>query len=470
MENVFHKILFFCTIAVMIIFLTQTVTGVVKLEPLHGATVEAEQPKLTFESYVDGSFQDSLEQYLRAHFGFREILVRSYNQYLWNCFHEPNNATIMRGKGNWLFEEVYVRDFYESLMYDYTDNVDEMKKTFETEVLRFWKVQELLKEYNIHIFLVIPPCKSMIYPEYLPKNRTYFRPEGLHAYDYYTRRFDELGINYIDFVPVFKRMKNTVNYPLFTETGSHWSNIASVYAFDTIVKYMESLGGDNLFNLDIGERFPGETRSPDNDAEQLLNLIFPIKSPRNVYAEVRVKEDSTTVKPNFLAVGDSYYFNIAGTVPIWEIFQSYPYWFYNSSIYADDEHTSTLEVDIERELMRPDYIMLIYNPVTMYEFSSYFLPRALLHLCFDRAAIDSLALDLVQSITRHNPTLYKKAQMVAKNTNQRLEDVLYGDALYLLRTDPELYINELKGDTLPTLRNKDLDSIRNNRTFAPPRK
>ena len=466
MRKHFHKILFVSTIAVMAIILMQTVTGIVKLKPLHGAVTETEKPKLTFKSYADGTFQDSLENYCRNHSGFREWLIRAYNQYLWSCFKETSNATVVCGKDGWLFEETHVRDYYESLMYKYADDNDKMRKILETEVQRFKKVQELLEEHNIHLFLVIAPCKDAIYPEYLPKNATYLRPDGLHAYDYYKKRFDETGVNYIDFVSLFRNIKDSVDYPLFPSCGTHWSNIASVYAFDSILRYMEVLGDQNLINLDVGERYQAETRDPDNDLEIILNLAFPIKSRPNIYADVGIRKDSTAVKPNFLIVGDSYYFNIAGSTPIWEIFQKYIYWYYNSTIYGDDEHTSTLEVDYEQELMRPDYIMLIYNPVTLYEFSSYFLPRALLHLCYDQTVIDSAAHKMMKEIKFYGYPDYPEFLKVAQKSNRSIDEVLYDNVIYMFRTDPEHFFGELSGDQLPVSRNKDLTRIRKNSIFA----
>jgi hypothetical protein len=444
----------------MVVFLIQTVTGVFTFKPLNGVDFETEKPKLTLKSYADGSFQENVEQYLREHFGFREPLIRCYNQYLWSCLHKTNNITVARGKEGWLFEEWHVRDFYESMMYKYTDDSVEMAKTFETEVQRLKKVQELLEEYNIHLFVVIPPCKSMVYPEYLPRNFSYLRPAGLHAYDYYKRRFEEIGVNCIDFVPVCRALKDSVDYLLSPKTGTHWTNIASVYAFDSILRYMEVLGNQNLVNLDIGEKYQAETRQPDNDLEMILNLAFPIKSLPNWYVDVKAKEDSTAIKPIFLTVGDSYYFNIIGNNPMNDIFQAYPYWYYNSTIYYDEGNSSTLEIDIEKELMRPDYIMLIYNPCTMYEFGSYFLPRALLHLCYDSTTIDSMALDLVETITLYDKPLYNKTLQRAEESGQSIDKMLYDNALYLLRTEPEKYFKELKGSRMPVSRNRDLKAYR----------
>ncbi len=467
MKDIFYKILFFSTIAVMIIFLVQTVTGVVKLEPLHGAVLEAEKPKPTLATYVDGSFQENTEQYLRDHFGFREWLIRYYNQYLWSCFHETNNATIVRGKDNWLFEELYVRNHYESLMYDYTNDTSEMKKIFEKEALRLKKVQELLKEYDIHLFVVIAPSKDDIYPEYLPPNFSYNRPVGVRAYDYYTKRFDELGVDYVDFVPVFKNLKNTVDYPLFPQTGTHWTSIASVFAFDSILHYMAALGNQNLVDLEIGEKYQAKTRDFDNDLETILNLARPVKTPTNWYVDVKAIKDSSAVKPNLVGVGDSYFWHFIYNIPLLDIFQKSTYWYYNYIIYGDPENTSPLDVDIEQELMKPDYIMLIFNPTTLYKFSCYYLPRALLHLCYDKTVIDSLALDFSETIKLYKPTWYKTALEKAKETHQRVEDVLYEDALYMFRTEPEQYFKELEGSKMPTSRNKDLKAIRNKCIFAP---
>ena len=309
MRKNLHKILFVSTIVVLTLLMVQTYTGLVHVKPLAGVTVETEKPKLTFKNYVDGTFQNDLEKYCREHCGFREWFIRLYNQYRWSCFRETDNTTVVRGKDNWLFEEVYVRDHYESSMYEYTSDTAEMREILETEALRLWKVQELLKEHNIHIFVNITPSKDVIFPEYLPENVSYTRPVGLRAYDFYKKRFDELGIHYIDNVAIFKAIKDTVDYPLFYERGTHWSNIASVYVFDSILRYMEALGGRQLPHLEIGEKYQAKPRDPDKDLENLLNLVFPMKSSPYWYVDVDVKEDSTQVKPFMTVIGDSYHWN-----------------------------------------------------------------------------------------------------------------------------------------------------------------
>lgn len=459
MRKNLYKILFVTVIVGLAFLSIQTFTKFVPVKSLHGATTETAKPELTFKNFMDGSFQDNTEQYLREHSGFREWLIRLYNQYLWTCFKETNNATVMRGKGNWLFEEVYVRDHYESMMYQYADDTAAMRKIFETEVQRLWKVQQLLEEYNIRIFVNITPGKDVICPEFLPKNKTYNRPVGLRAYDFYKKRFDELGINYIDNVAIFKAIKDSVDYPLFYKTGTHWSNIASVYVFDSILRYMENHGNQQLHHLEISEKYQAKPRRPDNDLEELLNLLFPIKSSPYWYADVTIKEDISAVKPYLLTIGDSYFWNIANSIPLQNIFCNYPYWYYNYIVYFDSANTSTLDLDLEKELMRTDYIMLNYGTVSLYEFGSRFLSRALLHLCYDRASIDSAANRLIEDI-KSIPEWYAEFEKDAETSHKSIEQVLYEDAHYLIEENPEKYIEDLRGERLPVSRNTSLKAIR----------
>lgn len=455
MKNLFYKILFFSIIVLQCLLLFQTITKHFELKPLAGVTTEVVKPKLTFKTYIDGSYQNDLEAFCRQKLGFREWLIRIYNQYLWSCYRKTSNKNILVGKDDWLFEEIYVRDYYEGSMYEITDDTAEMRKIFETEALRLWKVQELLKEHNIHIFVNITPSKDVIFPEYLPENTSYTRPVGLRAYDFYKKRFDELGIHYVDNVAVFKELKDSVDYQLYTKIGSHWTNIASVYVFDSIIHYMEIIGNQNLNDLEIGEKYHAKTRRPDDDLEQLLNLYFPIKAPENYYTTVNVKEDTTSAKPYMTVIGDSYHWVTIYNIPLLKIFQKVPYWFYNSTIYEDDEHQTTLDLDFEKELMRNDYIMLSYGPYALYRLGSYFLPKALVYLCYDQSTIDSVADGLIQYF-KNDPKLYDEMLEMAKEQNRSVDRVMYDNAVCRITIEPEQYFEELRGNKLPVSRNKDL--------------
>jgi hypothetical protein len=459
MKKNLHRTLFVSTLAILVLILIQTFTGFIPVKSLRGVSIETEKPKLTFEGCVDGSFQNNLENYCREHCGFREWLIRFYNQYLWSCFKETNNNTVVFGKDGWLFEEVYVRDHYESLMYKYTDDTAKMRSMLETEALRLWKVQELLKEHNIHLFVCLDPAKDVIFPEYLPENSTYTRPEGFRAYDYYKKRFEELGIHYIDHVAFFKTLKDSADYPLFYKKGTHWSNIASIHVFDSILRYMEVLGNQKLHDLEIGGKYTAKPSKPDNDLENLLNLLFPMKSDPYWYADVTVKEDPTAAKPTLLTIGDSYFWNFKFNIPLEQVFRNYPYWYYNYILYFDSADRSFSDLDLEEEMMRADYIMLNYGTAQLYDLGSHFLPKALLHLCYDKTAIDSAIYHLTERLKR-NPDYYTKAKDMAKQSGKSVEQVLYEDAHYMIHENPEKFFEALQGERLPAVRNKTLPALR----------
>ena len=451
----FNKILFVITILLFGLIFVQSIWHPIELKPLDGATYKTEFPELTFESYKNNSFQNNLNKYSQENFAFREWALRFYNQYLWSFYHKTNAEIVMEGKEGYLYENLCVRDHYQSLMYNVTDDTTFMLNLFETDALRMWKVQELLKEHDIHIFVNIPPGKNDIYPEYLPENVYNDKPDGVHAYDYYKPKFDELGINYIDHVTYFQDIKDKVDYPLFPKTGTHWTNIAASYAFDSIIKYMEVLGDRNLLNVQLSEKYIDKNRHPDNDLEQLLNLAFPIKPNKNYYTDVTVIPDSTAVKPNLTTIGDSYFWTISYNIPLDTIFERHPYWYYNSTIYFDEYNHSTNDINFAEELMSADYIMLNYCTTQLYDLGSKFLPKALVYLCYSEEERNSKVEQLIKNM-RNDKNWYNSLSEKAKNQNVSVEEVMRNDAMYLVYQQPESCFDDLKGYKLPTNRNESL--------------
>ena len=370
---------------------------VVSVRSLKGVYNAPKKPELTFHSVTTGKYQSDIEKYISKHHGFREPIIRIYNQYIWSCYHKTYNSWIDIGKDDWLYECDFVRDHYESLMYKYAKDTTEIKQRFDKTAEKLYKLQEILKDHGTYLFVNMAPGKDIIYPEYLPENTKYFRPEGIRAYDYYKKRFDELGVNYIDIVELFKKMKDSVDYQLFPKTGTHWSNIGATHAFDTIIRYMESLNGMNLLNVEIGAKYADKVREPDDDLEQIFNLIFPIKPNKNYYADTKIIPDPDAVKPNFITIGDSFFWTISYNYKLKELFNKYPYWYYNSTIYFDPDNKSTKDVNILSEILNADYIMLIYCTAQIYKLGNGFIESALT-LLYDEETQTPLSQDVINMI------------------------------------------------------------------------
>lgn len=453
MNKNFHKKLFASTVMILVIVMVQSIWHPLKIKELKGAYIKKEFPRLTFQAYKDNSFQKQFEDYYKDHFGFREYAIRLYNQYLWSCYRKTNVNTVALGKDNYLYETYFVIEHYESLMHSYANDTSEMKKIFDTETLRLWKVQEILKEYDIHIFVNMLPGKDMIYPEYLPEKSKNPKPEGIRAYDYYKTKFEEYGINHIDVASYFKELKGKVDYPLFTKKGTHWSNIASAYTFDTIIRYMEHIGDKNILNLQYSEKYKDRSRHPDNDLEELYNLCVPSLPNVNYYTDVSVIQDPTADSPGLLTIGDSFYWNIIYNVPLKDIFRSCPYWFYNSTIYEDKDNKSTKDIDFVAEVMDIDYIMLNYCNAQLYKLGNKFIAKALVYLCYDQEEIDKKIEEIKVEMKKSEQWNAEIAKKALEN-NESVEVTMYNEALNAIIEEPEKYFEELSGEKLPLSRNK----------------
>ena len=308
----YSTILFSILMVIFFLPMVQEHFSIFTFAPLNGVTQEKKIQPFTFSNYYKGTWQGSIENYISANYGFREPSIRLYNQYLWDVYKKTHSKTIVRSDDNWLFEKMFVQDYYEGLQYKFADNPEKLKTKFRNEARRLHFVQEILKEYGKTLFVMVEPGKGDIYPEHLPQNKTYLRQKNLSAVDYYPLLFDSLHINYININTWFKAIKDTASFNLYPQTGTHWSNIASAYATDSLIRYMEKLGNVNMKNISLGKPYPDKTRKPDADLDELLNLNRPIPLEKpNTYVDITTLPDSTAVKPSIIIVGDSYLWNIS---------------------------------------------------------------------------------------------------------------------------------------------------------------
>lgn len=430
----------------------QEYTGIINVKRLKGAVVEKPKPKLTFQNYKDGTFQKSTEDYINQHFGFRPCAIRLYNQYVWDFYKQSNvqEWQVAEGKEKWLYEPWFVEEYYQSYAYTIADDSTGAAKIFETEAKRIYQLQNILKDYGTYLFVCLIPGKEMIYPEYLPENTKYFKEKKITAYDFYKKKFDEIGVNYIDMAEWFKQLKGHTDYLLFPQKGTHWSNTAAVYAADSIFKYMEALGNMKLKDLEISKPFVAKVREPDDDLEALMNLMRPLKKIPHKYVKVKVKEPKAASMPKFVTIGDSFYWNIVNQIPMKEMFSSYPYWYYNSTIYFDDKHKSVHDVDVVDELLSSDFVMLSYCTVQQYKMSNGFAKNAVFRLCYDDEEVEAKRQGMRNAIC--NDTAWSKAiQQKAIDKGIAFEEALDNDIQWLFDNDLEKYFPAM-ADSVPTKR------------------
>lgn len=358
-EPVYLLVLFGVLMLLLFLPLLQAHVFHIPLKPLYGATLEADMPDFNLESYRSGNFAKREEAYVGGHFGFREPVIRLYNQYLWSCYRKTYAHDVVAGKCGWLYTPESVRDYYGTEMRRWQHSPEAAQQRFDLEVKYMNWARTILKENGVELLAFIAPEKSYLYPEYLPKMER--DTSTFNACDYFVDGFAETGFPCIEMTRWFQQLKDTIAYPLIPQTGAHWV-FPAVVAADSLFRFMGDLKGIGLPELKMGTSHESDNHGVDNDLERLLNLTLPIRK-RNGYsptAEVTVESGLGCVRPSVLFVGNSYMWGISNQVPMREVFSNVEFWYYFSTAYTGDPLEPTglvVDYNLLEKFLDFDYIV-----------------------------------------------------------------------------------------------------------------
>ena len=409
----------------------------IPMKPLNGATLETEKPEFDFDAYRSGDYAKQEEAYLGQHFGFREPVIRLYNQYLWSCYKKTYAHDVVAGKQGWLYTPESVRDYYGTEMHRWQHSTEEARQQYDREIRYMNRVRDILKKNGVELLAFIAPEKSFLYPEYLPDDE--YDTTTFNACAYFWHRLNATGFPCINMTPWFEQMKDTVGYPLIPQTGAHWV-FPAVYAADSLFRFMGDLKGVELPRLKIGTLHESDNHGADNDLERLLNLTLPIRK-RHGYsptADVTVVSDTTTVKPKVLFIGNSFMWGITSQVPMREVFSDVEFWYYFSTAYTGDPLEPkglVVGYNLLEKMLDFDYIVWFTTGNQLNKGTMGFANTAMLTLgvgdSIKRVYIDRIA----DTITIEDATEHDSIRLIEART--------------YLYNHPEL-LPELSGDTLTT--------------------
>lgn len=458
-KNTFYIALFVAFVVLLSLPWIQMKTQFVKIEPLKGAFNIAEKKPLTWQSYRDGSYQKSVEDYLSDHFGFREWAIKTYNQYIWSCYGLWNKTCIRLGQDHWLYYLDDVNDFrYGIGCYDAPDSASLMTRYANDSRNLYW-MQEILKEYDISLFVCMAPSKSMVFPEHVADPVPGYQCGLPKAYPYYVGRFKELGLNHIDFNAYFSQLKGKTDYPLYYKFSSHWTNISVSYMGDTLLRYMEGLDGRRLPQLHVGQPYEARAVEPDDDMMGVVSLWFPLEKQTYLYADVTMLPTPRAEHPRLLAVGDSYCKNFHNMMPFDSIFSQYRYWYYFHDIERDSNHQYVEQVDILDEVLNIDYLMVIWCPINIYKLGHGFPERALISLCVDDSVVAARFRQEVAAI-QADPAQMQEVQDKASQNGWRINQALTNEVYQRFYDHPDRYFEVLNTNAVPALRNSRIAEVR----------
>ena len=435
-----YDIVLFCILMVLLFLpMLQAHVLLIPLKPLNGVTIETEKPEFELESYRSGAYAKQEEAYVGEHFGFREPIIRLYNQYLWSCYKKTYAHDVMAGKQGWLYTPESVSDYYGTELLNWQPSVEEARRNFEREVKYLCHARDILKENDVELLAFIAPEKSFVYPEYLPDGE--HDTTTINACATFLHRFEENGFPCIDMTSWFKQMKDTVDYPVIPQTGAHWV-FPAVYAADSLFRFMGELKGIELPKLKYGALHESDNHGTDNDLERLLNLSLPIRKRQGYSptAEVTVEHRTNSVKPRVLFIGNSFMWGFATRLPMKEVFDEVEFWYYFSTAYTGDPLTpsgNVVDLNLLEKLLDFDYIVWFTTGNQLNKGTNGFANSVILTLGVD----DSIRQAYIDRI----------ADTICRDAINRVstDSISRKEAIAILHNHPEI-IPELNAETLTT--------------------
>ena len=434
-NSIFHGILFGILMLFLFSFMAQEHLKLFKTKPLMGYFLEPDKPKFRWEWYKNGYFQKKVEDYISNKYGFREPIIRLYHQYSWDLFSREYVSYIYSGKNRWLYYDHNIEDYYGTEMYHWYDNAEAAREGYEKEVRLLNKVRGVLADYDVTLFTFIAPSKDVIYPEYLPPRD--YDTTTLNPRIYFKKRFEETGLPCFEMNDYFMKLKDTCSFYLFPPTGDHW-NFSCVYATDSLMRFMGSLRGIQLPQVEYGDTWTDSCRIGDDqnrDLEGELNLLRPIKYDKQFAYKERnywLVSDSTTVKPAALFVGNSFLLRSIAYLPPKDVFSDFQFWYYNKVAYQGVDRLLDSVAFLNRldYLLDADYIVWFSSASQLYRATEGFAEDAIIQLCIGEERFNQRQQELMDSLS-----ISEKA------------------ARKLLREDPEAYFPEIAGEGVPVVRN-----------------
>lgn len=362
-----QKILFALLMVFFILPGTQMVINYLPEKPLNGVYIEQKLPKWDQEQWFSFGYQQKLDKYLDQNFGFRPYFIRLFNQVEYTLFKRSHGEGIVIGEDNYLYESWYI--------IAYTGRwVD--KKNADSKIQKLSGIKDYLEQYDTRLLVVLAPGKGHYYPDFFPDR--YKRTPALTYYDYYRDIISKTDIPCVDFNSLFMQLKDTISYPLFPQTGTHWSDYGATLASDSLLYFIEDLLHKEMthFNYDSIE-VTDDPRNTDDDLEKTLNLLCKTSEVTLAYPVLSADTTSNLPpKPSAVVIADSYFWQLFNGPFNWS-FSNLKYWYYFSSIYPDSyrERITTSEIDILEQVKSTDLLMILVSPANLKRFDFGFINK-----------------------------------------------------------------------------------------------
>lgn len=190
----------------------------------------AAQPELTMRNFF--SYPDLYSAYAKDNFSFRNYLFYLHSLYMVSIFHEsPMPEDALLGKNGWFFdnEQGDIADYRRISRISHEELAQISKSMYEKK--------KWLDDRGIKFYIIIPPNKHNVYPEFLPNG--FFETEGigenrLKVYKQHLEKYN--GISIVD--PTDALMAAKKKRDVYYKTDTHWNLYGGFIAYRELMKQM----------------------------------------------------------------------------------------------------------------------------------------------------------------------------------------------------------------------------------------
>jgi len=413
-------ILYLVIIGLLFLPMIQQKYEVFEIKPLNGAFTEDTIKKtyFSYKKWFSGKYQEDLITYTNKKIGFKDFFIRVNNQIDFSIFRKAHAEGIVIGKNNHMFELDYILEYNG----DYFIGKEFITKKIE----RVKFLQDFLKEkHNITLLVVFEPSKAEVYPEYIPD---YFLSNGKKKSNYncFVEECKRQKVKHLDLNQFFIEIKDTVSYPIYPVYGIHWSEYGMALSADTLVKFIEKNSGYDL--LDLAWEIDKVTTKPektDYDVGDALNLLWNHNSEELAYPIALIERNKAKVRPNLLAIADSYYWNIYNSKIFSIIFNNESFWYFGAKVYPESwsKETNVKDLNVKKTVLEKNVILLMVTGRFMHR--AWWRKADLLYSIFKPDYVADPVYDQIWEITGYDKwfnTIYKQSKKENKSFAQLIKD------------------------------------------------